>query len=356
MLLESNIIRRDSEQKQDPVNEYYKYCNDQRILDIKNVQELSSLLGLDLLTRTLQEKKHSNFGSFTELSDMYKTVNIKCARISLGAIYSYRKNEVRSCYCDQFSCARCRPYLKQKLLEKIEFEVADKGLYNHLMITTAGKEYRDKNDFQKSFKDMSKTWNKIRGAIAYYLKKRGKRFSYIQLPRSQRSGYCHPHILTNAFIPKKVLEKILNRYDNTGFFRIKQNKDVTNYLMLDFKKDHEWYIPTERKHFTCSRDIDLKIHRRETDEFWKDENLHIKYVRDPNKKLIDQAYDQINEKFHYPIPYSEILGNFYTELPTPAGADPDVVLKYPDPVDNEIWNNVPYLGFGELLGGMVEND
>ncbi|GAI21260.1 unnamed protein product, partial [marine sediment metagenome] len=143
---------------------------------------------------------------------------------------------------------------------KLEIENAIKKhkLYTHLVITTEGKKYRDKNDYVDSYLDMSETFNKIRNILSRYAKKQGKHFTYICLVRAQKKGYCHLHIMTNLYIPKKLLQDISAKYFNTGFIKIKAIRNrvqLSNYFM----NDEEWYIPLGRRHYSCSRDIDIDM-------------------------------------------------------------------------------------------------
>ncbi|GAH20288.1 unnamed protein product, partial [marine sediment metagenome] len=90
---------------------------------------------------------------------------------------------------------------------KLEIEKAMKKhkLYTHIVVTTEGKKYRDKNDYVDSYYDMSKSFNIIRTILSKYAKKQGKHFTYICLIRAQKEGYCHLHIMTNLYIPKQLL-------------------------------------------------------------------------------------------------------------------------------------------------------
>jgi len=182
-------------------------------------------------------------------------------------------------------------------------------------VTTAGTNYRDTNDYIQSYFDMSKAWNKIRKILSADAKKQGKQFSYICLPRAQRNGYCHLHVLTNVYIPKQRLKDISNLYFNTGFISIKSNKDITKYLTNDFMKDHEFYIPFSRRHYSCSRNIKLKIYDEIVDEDLVDPetSMHIN-LRPPGIPIVDQIYEQIEHEFGYPPPFDFLLAQFTKTL------------------------------------------
>jgi hypothetical protein len=165
---------------------------------------------------------------------------------------------------------------------------------------------------------MSTTWNKIRGILSYQAKKQKTQLSYICLVRAQKNGYCHLHILTNYNPTKKRLQQICAKYDNTGFIKIKKHTNTSNYLTQDFNNDHEWHIPFTRRHYTCSRDINLDIYNEISDgnDFLPvpifdgsaslpPKKIHIQIQNYPT--LQESIYEQINHVYGYPTPFSELL-------------------------------------------------
>lgn len=140
-------------------------------------------------------------------------------------------------------------------------------------------------------------------------KKQGKQFSYICLFRAQKNGYCHLHVMTNLFIPKQRLKDISKKYFNTGFISIKSNKDITRYLTNDFLKDHEYYIPHGRRHYSTSRDINLNIYEDIVEDTSNPEtSMHIQLH--PGVSVIDQVYDQVEHEYGYPPPFDFLLSQF----------------------------------------------
>ncbi len=282
--------------------------------DFKNFVDISSSNPLDW--------------SFEQLSDFYQKVNTICMSNALGVIYNpstydsrrimkdklhsegfrvvgvgYRGAKVNQIMCGKMHCDRCRPLLKYRLKLEIEKAMLEHKLYTHFVVTTEGTKYRDKNDYIQSYYDMSKTWNKIRKILSNYAKKEGKRFTYICLPRAQKNGYCHLHVMTNLYIPKQMLQDISKLYFNTGWIKVKaiQNqKRLSSY----FLKDHEWYIPFGRRHYFCSRDIELDMDIEDIPE----DCMHIRL--EPDISVVDQVYEQIELNYGYPPPFDFLLSHY----------------------------------------------
>ena len=255
--------------------------------------------------------------SFAQLSYFYLKVNTICMSNALGVIYNpatydnrskketYRGPKINQIGCGKFHCDRCRPRLKYRMKLEIEGAMVEHKLYTHFVITTEGTKYRDENDYFQSYLDMSKAFNKIRNILSYDAKKQGKHFTYICLVRSQEKGYCHLHVMTNLYIPKQRLKEISNKYFNTGFIRIKaikNRKKLSNYFM----KDPEWYIPLGRRHYSCSRDIDIDMSIDDIPE----DCMHIRL--EPGVSVVDQVYDQIELNYGYPPPFDFLLQHFTT--------------------------------------------
>lgn len=255
--------------------------------------------------------------SFDQLSYFYQKHNTICMSNALGVIYNpatydnkgkkstYRGPRINQIGCGKFHCDRCRPRLKYRMKLEVEKAMKKHKLYTHIVVTTEGDSYRDKNDYIDSYYDMSKSFNIIRTILSKYAKKKGKHFTYICLVRAQKKGYCHLHIMTNLYIPKKLLQDISNRYFNTGFIRvkaIKNRKRLSNYFM----KDDEFYIPLGRRHYSCSRDIDIDM---DIDDIPED-CIHIRL--EPNISVVDQVYDQVEMNFGSPPPFDFLLQHFTT--------------------------------------------
>jgi len=293
-------------------------------------------IGLETLYPIIQQKLRIEFEypsysatkwSFKQLSDYYQQPNTICLSNALGVNYDhsyydkltndaglkykgvYRGTKINRILCSKFHCERCRTLLKNKLKTQIQIALTEHKLYTHFVITTEGTNYRDTNDYVQSYTDMSIAWNKIRKILSYDAKKQGKHFSYICLFRSQKNGYCHLHVLTNAYIPKQRLQDISKKYFNTGFIKIKSNKDITKYLTNDFMKDHEFYIPFGRRHYTTSRNIDLKVYE-DFDEELKNPETTMHIHLQSGVSIVDQVYDQIEHEYGYPPPFDFLLQHF----------------------------------------------
>jgi len=296
---------------------------------------LPTKVGLELIhpiiqTKTFESHKNpfcypvtQNFStnsldwSFNQLSYFYQKHNTICMSNALGVIYNpstydnrakkstYRGPKINQILCGKFHCDRCRPSLKYRMKLEIEDAMKEHKLYTHFVITTEGKKYRDKNDYVDSYFDMSKSFNIIRTILSKYAKKQGKHFTYICLIRAQKEGYCHLHVMTNLYIPKQMLKDISKRYFNTGFIRVKAIKNQKR-LSSYFLKDAEWYIPLGRRHYSCSRDIDIDM---DIDDIPED-CIHIRL--EPGVSVVEQVYDQVELNFGSPPPFDFLLQHFTT--------------------------------------------
>ena len=284
--------------------------------------------------------QNSDDWDFKQLSEFYKKSNTICLSWTLGINYifsnyeklreknglkylgRYQQDRINKILCNKFTCDRCRPKLKKRLKREIEKAIREHNLNTHIVITTEGKKYRDDNSYVQSYKDMAINWHKIQKIIKYELEIDGKKFTFICLYRSQKNGYCHLHILTNLNVEKQRLQEITSKYFSTGFIKITKNKDVANYLANEFSKDHEFYIPFNQKHYSCSRDI--KIQMEDTEEEIEEGEFNSKFIHDiklpeasmrlylnPERNPIDQIYEQIEHEYGYPPPFEIMLGEFY---------------------------------------------
>lgn len=299
------------------------------MIDIDTAKKSLLLIGLDKQYPIIQENYDPDPSKWTfdQLSKFYQKPNTICLSNALGVNYKhshydnlrsetglkyrgvYRGSKINRILCSKFHCDRCRSLLKDKLKDKIQTAITDHRLYTHFVITTEGSKYRDTNNYIQSYEDMAIAWNKIRYLLSRDAKKQGKHFSYICLFRSQKNGYCHLHVMTQLFIPKQRLKEISKKYFNTGFISIKSNKDVTRYLTNDFLKDHEFYIPLGRRHYSTSRDIDLNIYEDiEEDLADPETSMHIRL--ESGISALDQIYTQIEHEYGYPPPFDFLLSHF----------------------------------------------
>ena len=308
------------------------------VIDLNSVSDnstkcLSVGLGEKLVPWPVDVQKWS----FKQLSRFYKKVNVICKSYALGVVYNHSEDRVHSVLCGKWHCDRCRPMLKKQLIPQLSKAMMDLDLKYHIVITTEGNEkYRDDHTYLQSYPDMMVAWNKIRKIFDYDAKKKGLSLSYVCFPRAQKNGYCHLHVLTNVHPGIRRLQNICKKYPNTGFVKIKDSEDTLSYLLKDFKKDHEWHIPLGRRHFTCSRDVNLSVHDTAPNP---DHELHIMIV--PGVSVVDQVFDQLENwsvtrdvfgtsqdvTMACSVPFSFVLGIFYQmvhKMPTRA---PNGLLK-----------------------------
>jgi len=241
--------------------------------------------------------------NFKYLTKYYNRQRPKCEKC--GKLYLDEEVKVVDKLCHNWSCLKCRPRLKYILFCEIINNILSFELDKHFIITFKGKDLREQIDFWGSYKFMSEQWKLLHQCI----KRKYGYIDFILLPRAQRSGYCHYHIITNAFIDWNWLNKKRKKY-NIGYVSIKRNKSVADYLQTDYFKDHEYYIPSNIKHYRSSRSIILKNYKPR-----KVENFDINKSFDEIKNFVKNKYfidlDFLDD---YIIP--KITKNFYKNLET----------------------------------------
>lgn len=266
----------------------------------------------------------SNQIPFAEIQESYSTQNYYC---NSKKTYNKRQHRIKSIPCNQFSCRRCRPSLKNQLFYNIINTICIFGFDKHLILTSQGENYRNNTTWTQSFNDMPKSWNKYKQVIQY---KYGK-FDYILLPRSQKDGFCHYHIILNSkYIPHSFLDKKRKKYSNMGYVSIQTNQTLYNYLTNDFYKDHEYIIPENKRHFYGSNEVKkyLSINMDKNPDNYPLVQNH--YSTDPLK----QHEQQIYEITGYPLPFEEYLKYFCSieqeKLPLLSGLYINGKLKNPN--------------------------
>lgn len=187
--------------------------------------------------------------------DDYEGVNSSCG---LNAIFDIREHRVFPLACNCWRCSSCRPRKISKLLKEVVSLGVEGGLTRHLVITLKGVDFRNSVSADDSFAFSSRKFNDFR---KIYKRKFGHNLSYIALPRSQKDGYCHLHILVGSYVPKFWLDKTL-RSLNFGFSWITyvDIHRLKNYLSKYWYKEHEWFIPKNKRHYSCSRDVVFAVH------------------------------------------------------------------------------------------------
>lgn len=298
-----------------------------RDTDLNSVSDNSRIFYPVALGGQFKDFSHDpSLWSFEQLSIFYQRVNVICRSNALGVMYNLRDDVVRQILCNKWHCDRCRLRMKKPMSELMARESIRVGLKYHIVLTTEGSDYRNEHTYQDSYTDMMEAWNKIRGILNYDAKKKGLQFSYICFPRSQKSGYCHDHILSNYNPGVRRLQRIVSKYPSMGFIKIKSCNDTLDYLAKDFRKDHEWYIPLGKRHFTCSRDIDLSM------PLPVEKDLHIMLDPHSHSSYVDQVYDQVNEVYARAAPFDFMLQHWLKKRPI------EITYNY-DPIPGGYYRN-----------------
>lgn len=260
---------------------------------------------LDKVTEHLKQ----NEVLWKERKAHYSGVNDYCNEHFL---YNSDKDFLKNASCKCYNCDRCRPKKKYDLLKSIVNSAEKHNLKRHLVITLPGYPFRSiECNCDESFNYALKKFNELR---VLYKREFGKNLCYICLPRSQNDGFCHLHVLVGSYISKDWLDKTLKSI-NLGFPFITyvDVHRLGNYLSKYWYKEHEWFIPKNKKHYTRSADIDLECF--EPAPIWY-------FIGVPNKKyvfgsdIVDCVYrciDWINP-YHNPPPFNIMLGFFYQDL------------------------------------------
>jgi hypothetical protein len=259
---------------------------------------------LEIYNITFQE----NSLSFSDIRSRYMGVNPGCGNSKF--LYSLKDDSVHSVLCHSFSCERCRRIKKRLLFFRLLDVCVECDLHVHTVITCAGDDYRSVHSIEDSYSDMAKAWNKLRLMIKYHM---GNDFSYVAMPRAQKNGYCHYHILSNFVLNKSWLQTVLRRYPIFGFVGLGRRRDPVRYLCNDFFKDSEYYIPFGKRHFSVSRDV--HVGTGDVDEFRKMESLLFFKSRGKSSlENLDVFADAVDQRFGRPLPFEEYMKVFYTSV------------------------------------------
>lgn len=185
--------------------------------------------------------------------DDYQKQKINC--MTTMESYDLKTNEFHKVGCHCWECWLCRKNMKKKLFHEILPLTLKYNIWRHLVITVKPKEYREKDKIEQSYIDTKKAFKKLKEIIKYTY---GKDFTYIAFWRAQRTGCCHVHLLIDRYIDLKWLIEKTKKYPVFGTINITKNQDSTHYLINDFYKDPEWYIPRGQRHYTTSRNIKIQ--------------------------------------------------------------------------------------------------
>jgi hypothetical protein len=270
---------------------------------------------ITLLDKTVEHLKQ-NEHLWDERKARYKNTNDYCNE---NYLYNSESDELHPAKCKCYNCERCRPIKKHDLLRNIVNVSEKHNLRRHLVITLPGYPFRSLFcNADESFDYAMKKFNEFR---VLYKRSFGRNLSYICLPRSQSDGFCHLHILVGEYIPKDWLDDVLKRI-NLGFPFITyvDIQRLGNYLSKYWYKEHEWFIPKNKKHYTYSADIELKKFSPHPDWYF--------FVMPKNPYVmgcdkVDYIYhcmDYVNP-YHNPPPLDFMLSNFYKDIHKKFGND-----------------------------------
>jgi len=262
------------------------------------------------------EHLKQNEDLWKERKARYDGVNDYCSE---NYLYNSESDVLHEAKCKCYNCERCRPKKKYDLLKDIVKAAEKHGLRRHLVITLPGYPFRSLFcDADESFDYAMKKFNEFR---VLYKRCFGKNLSYICLPRSQRDGFCHLHILVGGFISKGWLDDVLNRI-NLGFPFITyvDVHRLGNYLSKYWYKEHEWFVPENKKHYTRSANIELEVFVPSA--LWYYIGMpHAPYVVGSDRvDCVYRCIDYINP-YHNPPPFEFMLGEFYSDLYKGLGDD-----------------------------------
>ena len=267
---------------------------------------------ITLLDKTVEHLKQNN-DLWEKRKAHYKGINEYCKEHFL---YNKELDILKYISCKCYNCDRCRPVKKYDLLKSIV--AAEKhNLRRHLVITLPGYPFRSLEcDCDNSFSYAMKKFNEFR---VLYKREFGYNLSYICLPRSQQDGFCHLHVLVGSYISKKWLDDTVESI-NLGFPYITYVyiHRLGNYLSKYWYKEHEWFIPKNKKHYTRSADIDLESF--DPSPFWYFIGVPAGMYTS-GADIVDCVYrcmDYINP-YHNPPPFDVMLGSYYDDLNTTFG-------------------------------------
>ncbi|EMR73030.1 hypothetical protein MBGDN05_00784 [Thermoplasmatales archaeon SCGC AB-539-N05] len=250
------------------------------------------------------EGKSKNVGLFNERKKRYYGKNVYCGN---DFLYHPGKHKLIHSSCNSWSCERCRPRKMKNLLNVIVEQANDKNLTRHLVITSAGKDFREKFSPDESFDFFAKQFNQLR---KYYRREFSHNLSYIALPRSQEDGFCHYHCLIGSYIPKNWLDNVLKKLGlGWCFITYVDVHRLANYLSKYWYKEHEWFIPKGKKHYTHSADVDLTLFAPEDNWYF----IGVPRIISPIV-VANCIYECTNFLSGRPPPFDFLVGCFYDNL------------------------------------------
>jgi len=231
---------------------------------------------------------------------VYSNQNRYC---EVDKVYNERDHSIDDAGCKCYSCSKCRPKRKKRLLNAVIDAAEQHGLKRMVTITVKGKKWRNKVSPDDSFSFTMKKFNNFREYVKRYS---GKKMEYVNFVRSQSNGYCHLHIPQDTWIPKTVLNHICDKL-GLGSANIKyvDVQRVGAYLRAELNnKDHEWFIPKNKKHYTTSSGVKL--------DFAANADCH--FIQFPKYYTINQRIEKVayvvKQVADRPPPFAYLLQEF----------------------------------------------
>lgn len=216
-------------------------------------------------------------------------------------IFNETKHQCYVAGCGQYSCSRCRPKAIKKLIDKSSKYAQENGL-TRLLSFTLPTGVRDNMAPDDSFEYAQLIWNSVR---KYFKRDFKENLNYILFPRSHSNGYCHFHALVDRYIPKSWLDKVMfNLHLGTSDIKYVDVQRVGSYLGAYLqKKEHEWYLPKHKKHYSTSANIHFE-------EWIPSDTLHFIEMPLNSDERVNCVYANVEFLTKKPPPFDFILAEF----------------------------------------------
>jgi hypothetical protein len=232
-------------------------------------------------------------------------------------LYNASKHLLKKTRCGCYSCSRCRPHLQKWLLNRITTLAEIHHLTRHLIITVPGEEFRLKVSPDESFSYAARKFNDFR---TLYKREFGHNLEYIALPRSQKSGYIHYHILVGSYIPKDWLDNTMVSLKlGFPFIDYVDIHRLGAYLSKYWYKEHEWYIPKGKRHYSHSAGLNIDNFVSSDDWYYMGFSIHSN-IYSPSS--IDRVAGWIECLSGYPPPFDYLVSAFYDLSENPSYQKP----------------------------------
>ena len=229
---------------------------------------------------------------------IHSNKNLGCGN---DIIYNESKHQCYVAGCHQYSCSHCRPKKTKQLLDKVSKYAQENDMTRFLSITLPTG-VRDNILPDDSFEYMQRVWNQVR---KQFKRDFGVNLNYILFPRSHANGYCHFHALLDRYIPKSWLDNVMfNLHLGTSDIRYVDVQRVSAYLCSYLqKKEHEWFLPKNKKHYSMSANIHLE-------EWIPSDTLYFIEMPTNRHERVNCVYANVKFYTGKPPPFDFILSEF----------------------------------------------